>query len=184
MTRAGGKPRFVLSTVPRLWWIAIAALSFGLLLQQWRATARESDSLRMALEDLDEIREKTRRIQSFADAPTVAALTEESPQETTQRIDAAMRAIGLRDRALQSVAPGPTTRVDRSDFVRRGTVIDLSGVTLKETFRFAEEMVSPQTGTVISAVRILPLEERNREGREQFEVEMTLTQTIYFPKER
>ena len=174
----------VFSNVPRRWWIVIAALSIGLLLQQWQATARESDSLQTALEDLEEIREKIRRIRSFADAPQVAALAEESPEETTDRIDAAMRATGLSDRTLQSIAPGPTTRVDRTDFVRRGTVIDLTGVTLKEMFRFAEKMAAPETGAVISAVRILPMPERNRDGREQFEVEMTLTQTIYFPIDR
>ena len=119
-------------------------------------------------------------IQSVADAPRVAALDIESPDEIVIRINAAVQQARLPRDPVVSQTTSEPQRIGRSDFSSRTVEIKLKSATVEQIVAFCDALKDESTGSV---VRDLTLYNPKSSGnRETWESQMTLTQTIFSPK--
>ena len=163
-------------------------------------TAAAAGSLRtMSANTVRDVAELTRLTQGGP----VAATAEASPGEIAERVATARRAVGLSEVVIREVQPSPAVRVGTSDYLQRSTRLDLRGVTLAELAAFVAAIEDESASLVASSVHLTP--PRGRTGRaaepagselpndgrpaitadsgvaEQWNVELTLTQTIVSP---
>ena len=179
--------------ISRQRWLIVVALSvlgvYALL------SVRDARSAQLRLQqargDLTEIKQKLGQIDQLRQAPRVAALDLETPDEIVNRVAAALQSAGLPQSALSDQTSSEPQRVQRSDFKLRLITINLSPATLPQIVRFCDALRDEETGTT---VRDLTLTEPRGgsgtasgrsgaayTGQEKWEAELTLTQMIFSP---
>lgn len=163
------------------WIIAAALVALGInavlsvtqVLEDAKRLKQDRDSLRLMVKQIDEIR-------AVADAPRVAALDIESPDEIVNRVNAAVEQASLPRDPVTSQTTSEPQRVGKSDFSSRAVEIKLKAATVQQIVAFCDALKDESTGSV---VRDLMLFNPKRSGnRETWESQMTLTQTIFSPK--
>lgn len=145
-----------------------------------RETFAASRRLDADQRDLAELLHKIDVIERVADAPVVAALTVESPDQILNRILAALKQATLDEKVLANQVPSQPQRIAGSDFTLRRVEIQLNAASVSQIVAFCEALKDESTG---SLVRDLQLYEPRRVGnRETWKSQLTLTQLIYSPK--
>jgi len=157
--------------------LAIPAILAGLA---WQAVSAAGQRLETARQDLESSREMVADITRLRRQPRIAALSEESPGEITERVSQAMQQASLPATALLQVQPQPAVRFNRSQYLLRSTQVELREVTLQQIVRFCVSLADASQGMVI---RDLNLTEPRSAGvaEERWNAEITLTQTIFSP---
>ncbi|MEO1524016.1 MAG: hypothetical protein AAFX06_01205 [Planctomycetota bacterium] len=167
------------TTVRWLVLVVLIALGFNAFLSvsqvrsQSKELAREREDLSLMVSRIDEIR-------AVENAPRVAALDIESPDEIVNRINEAVRKARLPRDPVASQTTSEPQRIERSDFSSRSVEIKLKAATVEQIVAFCDALKDESTGSV---VRDLTLYNPQSSGsRETWESQMTLTQTIFSPK--
>ena len=141
---------------------------------------RAANRLEADRQDLRELQAMLDEIRQVADAPRVAALEMEAPDQILNRIDAALKSSGLSPNLLANQTPLEPQRIGRSDFELRRVEIELDAATIEQVAAFCDALRDESTGSI---VRDLQLFDPQRNGRrETWNSQMTLTQVIFSPK--
>ena len=139
-----------------------------------------SDRLGLDQRDLNDLRSMLSEIDQVADAPRVAALDLESPDEIVNRINDALREAGLNPNVLANQTPFEPQRIGQSDFTLRRVEIELNAASVAEIATFCDALRDETTGSV---VRDLQLYDPRRSGtRETWNSQLILTQVVFSPK--
>lgn len=139
-----------------------------------------ADRLELDRQDLAELKQKLGEIEQVSDAPRIAALEIESPDEIVNRINAALDKAGVPSKLLANQTPLQAQRIGQSDFKLRRVDITLNAATTQQIVAFCDALKDESTGSV---VRDLQLSEPRRRGQvETWNSQMTLTQVIFSPK--
>ena len=144
-----------------------------------------ADRLSQVQDDLQELERKLSEIERLSEAPKIAALETEEPGAIINRITDAIEKAGLpKDSVLNQPTLDPTP-IQGTDFSERKTTIKLEKSSLAKIVRFCDALRDEQTGSVVTQLSLTsPKSGRNNAGGEDWEVNLTLTQTIYSPKSR
>ena len=172
------------STVSRQRWLIAFAL--GMLGVYALLSIRDARSAYQRLEqtrdDFAEIRQKLGQIEQLKQAPRVAALDLETPDEIVNRVAAAIQSAGLPQSALSDQTSSEPQRVQRSDFKLRSITIKLAPATLLQIIRFCDALRDEDTGTIVRDLTLTePGSSASRGGQEKWEAELILTQMIFSP---
>ncbi|MEL6104629.1 MAG: hypothetical protein AAFU85_01275 [Planctomycetota bacterium] len=162
------------------WIIAAAVLALGInavlsVTQVWGDAKRlqqDRAGLRLMVKQINEI-------QAVADAPRVAALDIESPDEIVNRINAAVEQASLPRDPVASQNTSEPQRVGKSDFSSRTVEIELKAATVQQIVAFCEALRDESTGSVVRDLMLF--NPKSSGNRETWESQMTLTQTIFSP---
>lgn len=131
-------------------------------------------------DDLEQLRRMLAEIEQVSDAPRVAALELEAPDQILNRITGALKTAGLSPNLLANQTPLQPQRIGRTDFTLRRVEIELDAATAEQIVAFCDALRDASTG---SLVRDLQLFNPRRTGRsETWNSQMTLTQVIFSPK--
>lgn len=150
---------------------------------------RARSAAKAASAQLAEARSMVKDIERLRNRPRIAALYEESPGEIAKRVSQAIRSAEIAPGDLLQVQPLAPIRVPRSQYVRRSTIIELGNVSLPQLTAFAHELENEQLGTVVDRLSLVEPQtperstsDRSRQtGKERWNGEVTLTQTIFSP---
>ncbi len=135
--------------------------------------------------ELDEITSKLSDIDRISQAPKVAALKLESPDEITNRVSAARQSAGLPQSALLEEQPLDPTRIARTDFEVRTTNVKLASTTLGQLIAFCDALNDEETGTMIRDLTLtVPQNGAGGGKQEKWNVQLVLTQMIFSPTSR
>lgn len=157
--------------------LIIPAILAGLCFQTMSAAVRRLDA---AQKDLAASREMVADIQRLRHRPRIAALSEESPGEITERVSQAMKSAELPAASLIQVQPQPASRINRSQYLLRSTQVEISDATLEQFIRFAMSLGDDRQGMVVRSLDLT--EPRSASAAEErWNAEITLTQTIFSP---
>ena len=163
-------------------WILLALFVLGIYAVLSFLDARDAMSrLKQARDELAEIDQKITTIENAKQAPRVAALDLEAPDEIVNRIASALKTAKLPASALIDQSTSKPQRIGKSNFDQRTITINLAPARLAQIIDFCDALRDEKTG---SLVRDLTISEPNRGGsggREKWAVELILTQTIFSP---
>ena len=186
----------------RLWLLAALPLAAVLLaataFQERQRAASERRSLAESVVETQRLAATLRRLEA-ASTPSAAAAA--SPDEISNRVQAAQTAAGIDEVALREVQNPEPTRVGRTDFVQRATRIELREVTLPQVAAFAIALEDDAAGLVARRLRLTTPRSQSATGGvrrstptppdgqavdadERWNAELTLTQTIRSPTVR
>jgi hypothetical protein len=143
-------------------------------------TAAAADRLRQDVGELVTLQAQLDDIQRFSEAPAVAALEVESPDQIVNRIDAAVRSAGLNESVLANQTPSQPQRIAGSDFTLRRVEIQLNAAAVPQIVAFCEALKDESTGSLVRDLQLY--EPRRVGGRETWKSQLTLTQVIFSPK--
>lgn len=175
-----------MSEVPqtrRRWLIALALVVLGVYALLSVNDARSAyKRLEQTQADVLEVKQKLGQIESLKQAPRVAALDMETPDEIVNRVAAALQSAGLPQSALSDQVSSDPQRIQRSDFKVRSITINLQPATLLQIVHFCDALRDEDTGTIVRDLTLT--EPKNNEalgGQEKWEAELILTQMIFSP---
>ena len=135
--------------------------------------------------DLAEVVEKLDDIDRLKQAPKVAALELESPEEITNRIAKALSAAGLPASSLSEERPLDPQRIQRTDFQLRSTTIKLTPTGLPQIIKFCDALHDEDSGAVVRDITLTDPQNGAISGtQEKWEAQLTLTQMIFSPTSR
>ncbi len=166
--------------------VAVALLMLGVyalfsVLDTWSAQAR----LSLARMDLAEVVEKIEDIDRLKQAPKVAALELESPEEITNRIAKALNQAGLPASSLSEERPHDPQRIQRTDFQLRSTTIKLTPASLPQIIKFCDALHDEESGAVVRDITLTDPQNGATSGnQEEWATQLTLTQMIFSPTSR
>lgn len=164
--------------------VAIAILGVYAIFSLLDAQAAQN-RLSQARGDLAEVTAKIDDMDRLKEAPKVAALELESPEEITNRIANALAEAGLPASSLSEERPLDPQRIQRSDFQLRATTIKLTPVALPQIIRFCDALHDAESGAVVRDITLTDPKNGASDGKqEKWEAEMTLTQMIFSPTSR
>jgi hypothetical protein len=125
----------------------------------------------------------TSEIERLNNAPRIASLEMESPDEISQRITSALKRLKSSATSLQSVDPQPPRRIAKSEYQIRATEVELGQVKLSDLARFITALTKDGQGL---EVRDIVLSETRTASKtsETWTARLTLTQVIYSPTRR
>lgn len=163
--------------------IALALIVLGVYALLSVRDARSAyQRLEQARGDFDEISQKISQIDQLKQAPRVAALDLETPDEIVNRVAAALQTAGLPQSALTDQTSSDPQRVQQSEFKLRSITIKLQPATLLQIIRFCDALRDEDTGTTVRDLTLTePKSSANRAGQEKWEAELILTQMIFSP---
>ena len=164
--------------------LAVGILGVYALLSYFDAQSAR-DRLDAAQVDVTETSTKLREIARLKQAPQVAALNVESSGDISKRVAAARTAAGLPNSIVMSEKPGEPTRIRRTNFRIRSTVIELQPVTVPQLIEFCDALHDGETGSLVRDITLSsPRNDTSGGGQEKWSVQLTLTQTIFSPKSK
>ncbi|MEM6689192.1 MAG: hypothetical protein AAF664_07185, partial [Planctomycetota bacterium] len=177
----------------QLWICIIVVLGILIAWDRWTALRSAENSLQNVVDQTDEIRKTLRRIEGLRDRPTVVASSASSPDEMIQLIESARVAAGWQPGNIISQQPQVPRRIDRSDYLQRATELRIRSVSLASLMNFCSGLIADDpnssVGKRVSRILVRPTNESqigvkpsNVSGGESWDVDLTLTQTIYSPK--
>lgn len=184
-------------TRSQIWVFVIVMLAGVIAWDRWSVMRAAEDSLQEVVNQTDEIQKKLKQIQSLRDRPTVIASTASSPDEVLQLIESARGAAGWQPRNIIAQQPQIPRRIDRSDYLQRATELRIQSVTLPSLVTFCRELTTDEPGAAagrrVSRILLRPTRQArigvkpdqvSSDGstQEVWDVDLTLTQTIYSPK--
>lgn len=156
--------------------IGLGVYALMSVMDVWDASGR----LESQQSDLAEVQQKLKEIDEVSEAPKVAALDVESPDEIVNRINRALDQAGLSTAMLSNHTPNAPVPIKKSDFTTRTVDITLKPASIAKIVAFCEALRDEATGSV---VRDLRLYEPRKSGREEiWASQMVLTQIIFSPK--
>lgn len=166
--------------------IAAALLLLGIYAVFSVLEVRSAEAqLAAARTDLAEIGNKLDDMDRLKEAPKVAALELESPEEITNRIDKALSSAGLPATTLSEERPLDPERIQRTDFQLRSITIKLNAAGLPQIIRFCDALQDEESGAVVRDIRLTdPQNGETSEKQEEWETQLTLTQMIFSPTSR
>ena len=166
----------------RLILILLILSGIGLLaLFSWQAAQAAARQLENANEELKEAQRMTRDIQRLKNAPRIASLEMESPDEISNRVTAAIRTVNSRTAKLQRLDPQQPIRAGRSEYQTRATEIEIDNIRLAELARFAQRLVQSGQGLEVRDI-ILSEPTSGSKTAETWLARLTVTQIIYSPR--
>ena len=135
--------------------------------------------------DLAEVVNKIDDMERLKQAPKVAALELESPEEITNRIAKALNAAGLPASSLSEERPLDPQRIQRTDFQLRSTTIKLTPAGLPQIIKFCDALHDEESGAVVRDITLTDPQSGATSGKqEKWEAQLTLTQMIFSPTSR
>ncbi|MEM1224458.1 MAG: hypothetical protein AAGJ40_02110 [Planctomycetota bacterium] len=180
------------SVSPRLVWFVIA-LAVGLIvLFSLRRLSVSAVAAESAVDDARLVAQMAQDIRVASQRPAIASLQIEPPDRISLRVEAAMQAAKLPPRHLISIEPQTPTRIRRTPYRIRPTMIVLVDVTIADVVRFSQSLDDNQQGMTVRDLSVSSSSARfssspesrqlaaNASG-ERWEARMTLTQMIYSP---
>ncbi|QDV61728.1 ubiquitin family protein [Crateriforma conspicua] len=166
--------------VQTFFWVMVCGLtSIAIVLgvARYRSTKAQLTQLRS---DAADVSKWASDIRAAARRPKVAALQAESPSHLAVRIEAALEQSSTAPTQLMSVEPQAPSRVPRSDYTTRTTLIELRGVTLRQLAVFARALPDPEQGMAVPQLNLTPAT-ANQRNQEVWDAQLTLTQLIFSP---
>ena len=166
----------------------LIAVALGILAIYAIFSIRDASSadkrLRLAHEDLNEVRQKLQEIDQLSTAPSIAALNTETPGAINERIDLARSKAQLPETAvIRQEKAGDPQRIDKTDYSQRKVPITLQALPLAKIVRFCEALRDEDTGSVVSDLKLtVPRTSGGGAKQEFWDATLILTQTIYSPK--
>jgi type II secretory pathway component PulM len=148
-----------------------------------RSASAASRRIQTAQTELAQATKMTSEIERLNNAPRIASLEMESPDEISQRITAALKQLKSSATSLQSVDPQPPRRIANSEYQIRATEVELGQVKLNDLARFITALTKGGQGL---EVRDIVLSETRNASKtaETWLARLTLTQVIYSPTRR
>ena len=161
--------------------IGAAMILLGLYVGSSVLATRSAESrLELDRAELLELERLLGEMEQVADAPRVAALELEAPNQILDRINAALTEAKLSPNLLSNQTPNEPQRIGQTDFKLRRVEIKLNAATLEQIAAFCDALRDETTGSV---VRDLQLYDPKRSGSiETWNSQLTLTQVIFSPK--
>ncbi|WP_182866115.1 hypothetical protein [Stieleria mannarensis] len=161
--------------------VGVAIILVGLfaassVLSTWAAAER----LELDRRDLNELRQKLGEMEQVADAPRVAALELEEPNQILDRINAALQQAELSTNLLANQTPSEPQRIGQTDFKLRRVEIKLNAATVEQIVSFCDALKDESTGSLVRDLQLF--DPRQSGSRETWNSQLTLTQIIFSPK--
>jgi hypothetical protein len=165
----------------KLTWPVLAIAIALLLLVSWRFHVRARASLQAAQDGLMESERLINEIARNRNAPRIASLEAEPPDQIAARVAAAADQSQLAPSAIVSIDPQLPVRMDTSAYNLRVTQIALQDTTLPQLVAFAAGLEDASTGTVVRDLNLTRSDTRSENASELWNVRLTLTQMIFSP---
>ncbi|MCS7465526.1 hypothetical protein NZK35_02435 [Stieleria sp. ICT_E10.1] len=156
--------------------VLLALYAASSVMNTWSAASR----LQLDHQDLRELRQKLDEIERVADAPRVAALELEEPNQILDRINAALKQANLSSDLLSNQTPNQPQRIGQTDFKLRRVEIKLNAATVPQIIAFCEALRDEATGSLVRDLQLF--DPRQSGSRETWNSQLTLTQIIFSPK--
>ena len=147
----------------------------------WQSTVAAARQLNESREELAEAQRMTSDIGRLKEAPRLAALSVEPPDEMSRRVTTALQATDAKRAALQSINPEQPIRVGKTEYQTRATVIEIDQIELTELARFAHELVQNSQGLEVRDI-LLSEPRQPSKTRETWLASLTVSQMIYSPR--
>lgn len=130
--------------------------------------------------DLAECRAMVGSIKQLNDQPGLVALEASSQAGVSEQVAAIVNGVGLDSNALRTVEPLQSQRISKSQYVNRPTRITIENATLRQILQLTRDLEAKTAGFRVRDL-VLTIGENSGSGRELWDAEAVLTQTVFSP---
>jgi hypothetical protein len=136
-----------------------------------------------ANEDLAECRALVDSIEKLTDQPRLVALESSSQNSVSAQVESTVQSVGLSPDVLRFVDQQQPERIGETEYVTQATRIEIEQATLRQILQLARELEAGNAGYRVRDL-LLTVNESTQPGRELWDVEAVLTQTVFSPTTR
>lgn len=149
----------------------------------WRWTGRQEE-FAMAREQASNCDDVGRQIDSLRGAPAKVEETARTGEALAKLVESAAQEAGLSNDRIVHVAPAEPRRIGDSPYLEQTTAVELRAVTLRQLIEFSLSLGRKEPRIKIPAValRTPPGDINANNGRELWNVQLTLTAHVFAPK--
>ena len=161
--------------------LLMLAMGSALAFVSWQSANASARRLGEAKEELSEATRLTADIRRLKNAPRIASLEIESPDEISNRVTASLRSLKSPTATLQRLDPQQPVRIPKTEYQIRETEVELDNIQLTELARFSADLIRSGQGLEVRDIVLSEPETANK-SRETWLARLTLTQIIYSPQ--
>ncbi|MFK7819924.1 MAG: hypothetical protein AB8G99_14475 [Planctomycetaceae bacterium] len=136
-----------------------------------------------ANEDLAECRALVESIEKLNDQPKLVALESSSQNSVSAQVEETVGAVGLPAEVLRFVEMQKPERIGKSAYVNQATRIEIERTSLRQILQLARNLEAGNAGYRVRDL-YLTVNDDARPGRELWDAEAVLTQTVFSPTTR